>query len=113
MLETRKRVQPRKSIVADKGYTLLKEEGGNVAIRELVAFTKEETDRLITQSEENTKKTIIAEAVHNNNLQKDYLSHGFMLLEVSYDLLMSKPLTKEKFREVYGHKFYAAATDYF
>jgi len=105
MLETRKRVQPRKSIVADKGYALLKEEGGNVGIREIIAFTKEETDRLITQSEEKAKKTVIAEAVLNNDLQKAYLSHGFMLLEDSYGLLMSKPLTKANFREVYGHKF--------
>ncbi|MGD8566015.1 MAG: GNAT family N-acetyltransferase [Candidatus Bathyarchaeota archaeon] len=113
MLETTKRVQPRKSIVTDKGYILLKEEGGNVTIREVIAFTKEEADRLITQSEEKAKKTIIAEAVLNNNLQKNYQKHGFMLLEVGYDLLMSKPLTQTKFREIYGHKFYAAATDYF
>ncbi len=113
MLETRKRVQPRKSIVAENGYALLKEEGGNVAIQEIVALTKEETDRLITQSEERAKKTIIAEAVLNSDLQETYLSHGFMLLKVSYDLLMSKPLTKANFREVYGHKFHVAATDYF
>ena len=113
MLEKTKRVQPRKSIVADKGYALLKEEGGNVTIREVVAFTKKETDRLITQSEEEAKKTVIAEAVLNTDLQKAYLSRGFMLLEDSYDLLMSKPLTKANFREVYGDKFYAAASDYF
>ncbi len=113
MLETRKRIQPRKSIVADKGYALLKEEGGNVAIQEIVAFTREETDRLIIQSEEKAKKTIIAEAVLNNDLQKAYLSHRFMLLEDSYDLLMSKALTRTNFRKIYGRKFYAAATDYF
>jgi len=113
MLETRKGVHPRKSIVSDNGYALLKEERGNVSIREIVAFTEEETSRLITQSEEKAKKTVIAEAVLNNDLQKSYLSHGFMLLEDSYDLLMSKPLTNANFREVYGHKFYAAATDYF
>jgi predicted acetyltransferase len=113
MLETRKGVHPRKSIVSDNGYALLKEERGDVSIREIVAFTEEETSRLITQSEEKAKKTVIAEAVLNNDLQKSYLSHGFMLLEDSYDLLMSKPLTNANFREVYGHKFYAAATDYF
>ncbi|MGD8545031.1 MAG: GNAT family N-acetyltransferase [Candidatus Bathyarchaeota archaeon] len=113
MLETRKRVQPRKSIISENGYALLKEEGGNVTIQEIIASTKKGTDKLITQSEENAKKVVIAEAVLDNNLQKNYLSHEFMLLEVSYDLLMSKPLTKASFMEVYGHKFYAAATDYF
>jgi len=113
MLETRKRIQPKKCIVTNKGYALLKEDSGNVAIQEIIALTKDEISKLITHSESEATKTVIAEAVLNNNLQKAYLSSGFMIFQDSYDLLMSKPLAKASFKEVYGNKFYAAATDYF
>ncbi len=113
MLETRKRIQRGKSIVTNKGYALLKEDGGNVAVQEIIALTKEEISRLIPQIEGEAKKTVIAEAVRDADLQKAYLSRGFMILEDSYEVLMSKSLTSASFREVYGNKFYAAATDYF
>jgi len=113
MLETRKRIQPGKSIVTDKGYALLKEDTGNVAVQEIIALTKEEVSKLITQIEGKAAKAVIAEAVLDNDLQRAYLSRGFMFLEDSYDLLMFKPLTNASFTEVYGNEFYAAATDYF
>jgi len=113
MLETRKRIQPEKSIVTDKGYALLKENEGNVSIQEIMALTRDELSKLITQSEEKAKRTIIAEATLDNDLQKAYLSHGFTVLEDSYDILMHKPLTNQSFTEVYGNKFHVAATDYF
>lgn len=113
MLETRKRIQSDKCIVTDKGYALLKEDKGNVTVQEIIASTKEEMSKLITQIEDKATKIVIAEAVLDRDLQSAYLSQGFMILEDSYDVLMYKPLTNEGFTEVYGNKFYAAATDYF
>lgn len=113
MLETRKIIQPEKCIVTGKGYALLKEDRGNVSVQEMIALTKEETSKLITQSEGKATKTVIAETVLDTSLQRAYLSHGFMILEDSYNLLMFKPLTNASFMEVYGNKFYAAATDFF
>lgn len=113
MLEVRKRIQPEKLIVSEEGYALLKEDEGNVAVQEIVALTNEEADKLITQIEGKATKTIIADAVLDNNLQRAYLSHGFLILENSYDVLMCKSLAKASFKEIYGDEFYVAATDYF
>ena len=113
MLETRRMIQPKKCVVTGKGYALLNEDKGNVSIREIVASTKEEVSKLITHSESKATKTVIAEVVIDNTLRRAYQSHRFMILEDSYDLLMYKPLTNASFMEVYGNKFYAAATDYF
>ena len=113
MLETRKRIQSNKCIVTDKGYALLKEDKGNVTVQETIASPKEEIGRLITQVEDKATKIVIAEAVLDQDLQRTYRSRGFMILEDSYDVLMYKPLTNKGFTEVYGNKFYAAATDWF
>lgn len=113
MIETWKRIQPEKSIVRDEGYALLKDNEGNVTIQEIMALTKEETSSLITQVEAKATKTIIDQTVLDKTLQKTYQSHGFMLLEDSYDVLMSKPLTDKEFKETYGNEFYATAVDFF
>jgi len=113
MLETRKIIQPKKCIVTGKGYALLNEDRGNVSVQEMIALTKGEVSKLITHSESKATKTVIAEAVLDDTLRRAYLSHGFMILEDSYGLLMFKPLTNASFMEVYGNKFYAAASDYF
>jgi predicted acetyltransferase len=113
MMETRKRIQPEKSIVRDEGYALLKDNEGNVTIQELMALTKEETSSLITQVEAKATKTIIDQTVLDKALQKAYQSHGYMILEDSYDLLMFKPLADKGFKETYGNKFYATAVDFF
>lgn len=113
MLEIRKTIQPKKTIVTEKGYALLKEDEGNVFVKEIMAFTKEEKSILITQIEEKAAKTVIAEAILDSDLRTAYLSQEFMILENSYDVLMFKPLAKVSFAETYGNKFYAAATDYF
>jgi hypothetical protein len=113
MLETWKRIQPENCIVSDEGYVLLKDDEGSMTIQELKALTKEEASRLVTKVEETARKTIIDRAVLDKTLQKIYQSHGFMLLENGYDLLMSKPLTDEEFKETYGNEFYATAADFF
>jgi predicted acetyltransferase len=113
MLEIRKTIHPKKSIVTPKGYALLREDEGNMFVKELIAFTEEEKSVLITQIKEKATKTVIAEAVLDSDLQTAYLSQGFMILENSFDVLMFKPLAEVSFAETYGKKFYAAATDYF
>jgi len=42
-----------------------------------------------------------------------YRSHGYMVLEDSFNVLMAKPLEKIEFREVYGEKFYMSNLDSF
>lgn len=113
MLEIRKTIQSKKTIVTEKGYALMKEDEGNIFVKEIIAFTKEEKSALITEIKEKAAKTIIAEAILDSDLRTAYLAQEFMILENSYDVLMFKPLAEASFAEIYGNKFYAAATDYF
>jgi len=113
MLEARKTIQPEKCIVTPKGYALLSDTEGSITVQELTALTKEEISKLITQVEARAKKTVVDQAVLDENLQKTYQSHGFMMLEDSYNVLMYKSLTDTTFAETYGNKFYATAADFF
>lgn len=113
MLEIRKRIQPEKSVITDEGYALLKEDEGNVTIQEIIALTTEETGKLINLIGEKAIKAVIDGAVLDNKILDSYRSRGYMVLEDSYNVLMAKPLTKMRFPEVYGDKFYMTNADSF
>ena len=113
MLETRKRIQPEKSIVTDKGYALLREDEGNMYVKELLALSKEETSKLISEIEEKTAKGIIYEKVVDKDTLETYKSCGYMIMREGYDLLMSKQLADTTFTETYGNKFYSTSADFF
>lgn len=113
MLKIRKRIQPERSIVTDEGYVLLKEEEGNVTIREIMVLTVEVTGRLINLVEEKATKAVIDGAVLDSKILDIYRSHGYMILEDSYNVLMAKPLAKISFPEVYGDRFYMTDIDSF
>ncbi len=113
MLEIRKRIQPEKCIITDEGYVLLKEEEGNVAIQEIIALKTEETSKLINLIEQKATRTVVDGAVLDNTILDVYRSHGYMVLEESYNVLMAKPLEKAGFAEVYGDKFYMTEADSF
>lgn len=113
MLETRKKIQPEKTIVSDKGYALLKENEGTIYVQELMALTKEKVSKLVPQIEEKTKKAVIDEKIQDENTMAAYKSQGYIILREGYDLLMSKQLTDATFTETYGSKFYATSADFF
>jgi predicted acetyltransferase len=113
MLAARKKIQPAKSIESDKGYALLRESEGNMYVRELVALTREEVDKLIAQIEEKTAKTVVDEKVLGKNTLNTYQSRGYMIITEGYDLLMSKQLTDATLEETYGEEFYATSADSF
>ena len=113
MLETRKRIQPEKTIVTDKGYALLKENEGNTYVQELMALTKGQASKLVTQIEEKTTKTVIDTKIQDENTMAAYQSQGYIILREGYDLLMSKQLTDVTFTETYGSEFYATSADFF
>lgn len=113
MLETRKRIQPEKSIVTDKGYALLREDEGNMIVKELIALSKEETSKLISEIEEKTAKEIIYEKVVDKDTLETCKSRGYMIMRGGYDLLMAKQLADTAFTETYGNKFYATNADSF
>lgn len=114
MLGISKIIQPDKTIQSEKGYVLLKEEEGNVVVKEIISLTKEETRKLIGRIEEEASKTVVDRVVLDNQTLNAYQSEGYMVLKQSYGVLMAKPLTKPAtFRQVYGEKFYLSSADSF
>ncbi len=113
MLETRKKIQPAKSIVTDKGYALLRENEGNTYVRELMTLTRKEKSKLILQIEKKTAKTVIDEKVVDKDTLNAYQSQGYKIMRQGYDVLMSKQLADATFTETYGHRFYATSVDSF
>jgi len=113
MLEIRKKIQPEKSVVMDKGYALLREDAGNMHVRELIALDKEEGNRLIAQIEGKATKAIIDEKVVSNETLDTYKSRGFMIIGEGYDLLLARQLADTTFVETYGRRFHATSADSF
>lgn len=111
-LGTNKTIQPEKTIQTDNGYALLKENEGNLHVKEINALTKEEIYRLIEEIEKKGTKTIVDRTVLNSQTLNIYRSCGYMILKESYEVLMDKPLTKTAtFQEVYGDRFYLSNAD--
>ena len=114
MLGISKIIQPDKTIQTEKGYVLLKEDEGNVVVKEIISLTKEETRKLIGRIEERASKTVIDRIVLDDQTLNAYQSEGYMVLKQSYGVLMAKPLTRPAtFRQVYGEKFYLSSADSF
>lgn len=113
-LGIRKTIHPEKTIQTERGYALLKEDEGNLRIKEINSLTLEETNKLLRKIEEKATKTIIARAVLNSQTLNVYQSRDYVVLKESYEVLMAKPLTKTTtFQEVYGDKFYLSSADSF
>jgi predicted acetyltransferase len=113
-LITNKTIQPEKTIQTEKGYALLKEDEGNLHVKEINALTIEEISKLIKKIEEKATKTIIDRVVLDNQILNLYKSRGYVTLKESYEILMANPLTKTAvFQEIYGDKFYLTNADSF
>lgn len=114
MLELRKIIHPEKTIQTEEGYALLKEDKGNVTMKEIMAPTKKETTRLIKRIEEKALKTVIDRLVLDDKALDAYRSQGYMILTESYSVLMAKSLAESTgFEQVYGDKFYLSSVDLF
>jgi ribosomal protein S18 acetylase RimI-like enzyme len=114
MLELRKIIHPEKTIQTEEGYALLKEDKGNVTIKEIMAPTRRETARLIGRIEEKAPKTVIDRLVLDDKALDAYRSQGYMILTQSYSVLMAKSLAKSTgFKQVYGDRFYLSSVDLF
>ncbi len=114
MLELRKIIHPEKTIQTREGYALLKEDKGNVTIKEIMAPTKKETTRLIRRIEEKASKTVIDRLVLDDKALDAYRSQGYMILTQSYSVLMAKSLAESTgFKQVYGDRFYLSSVDLF
>ena len=114
MLGLREIIHLEKTIQTEEGYALLKENKGNVTIKEIMAPTKRETTQLIRRIEEKAPKTVIDRLVLDGKALDAYRSQGYMTQTESYSVLMAKSLAKSTgFKQVYGGKFYLSSVDLF
>jgi len=114
MLGQRKIIQPEKTIQAEEGHVLLKEDEGKILIKEIMATTKEETIRLVRKTEEKALKTVVDRAILLDMTMDAYKTEAYMTFTQSYGVLMAKPLTKSvSFKGAYGNKFYLTSVDLF
>ncbi|NIQ04721.1 MAG: hypothetical protein GWO20_03010, partial [Candidatus Korarchaeota archaeon] len=71
---------PENTLQTEKGYALLKEEEGNIIIKEMIALTKEDTAILIEKIEDKASGTVIARDVLDLKTLDVHKSHGYMTL---------------------------------
>lgn len=114
MLELRKIIHPDKTIQTERGYVLLKEDRGNLTIKEIMAPMKRETARLIRKAEKMALKTVIDRIVLDDRTLDVYRSQDYMTLRQSYSVLMAKSFAESiTFEQIYGNKFHLSSVDLF
>jgi len=101
-------------ITTDKGYLIFKKDKKLIRIRELIASSKQEMDKLIGLAEEKAQDVVYGRAVLDPILQKAYKSRDFTVLEAGHGVLMVKELTADaSFKNAYGNRFYMSSLDHF
>jgi|GEM_PF-573367 predicted acetyltransferase len=109
----------RDCIIEDDGYVIFRSNVGGTWskatwIRELVALSAKQKNRLIELVEAKAKDLIMDRAVLDNDLLQVYKSNGYMVEKRSHSVLMAKPLTLDaSFKETYGDKFFLTDLDFF
>jgi len=106
-------------IIEEDGYVIFRSNiGGTWSkatwIRELVALSAEERDRLVGLVEAKAKDLIMDRAVFDEGLLQVYRSRSYMVEKRSYIVTMVKQLAADaSFKQTYGDKFYLTELDSF
>ena len=109
----------RDCIIEEDGYVIFRSNiGGTWSkatwIRELVASSAKQMNRLAEQVEAKAKDLIMDRDVLDNTLLQVYKSRGYMIEKRSHGVIMVKPLTADaSFKETYGDKFFLTDLDFF
>jgi len=94
MLKKAEGITDRQCIMSEKGYAIFKKDKRGIWIRELVALTTEEMERLISRIEEKAKDLVYDRTVLEATLLRVYKSRGYMIHKRSHIVLMVKPLSR-------------------
>jgi hypothetical protein len=114
MLQKMEGLAMRNCIIGGCGYVLFKKQWNGVWIRELVALSKGEMNRLIRLVEEKAKDLVYDRTVMDSQQLDVYRSRVYMIHERSHSVMMVKPLHADaSFRETYGGKFSLTGLDFF
>jgi predicted acetyltransferase len=105
--------------IEEDGYVIFRSNiGGTWSkatwIRELVASSAKQMNRLVELVEARAKDLIMDRDVLDNTLLKVYKSRGYMIEKRSHAVIMVKPLTADaSFKKTYGDKFFLSDLDFF
>lgn len=114
MLKKGERITAKQCIISEKGYAIFRKDREGVWIRELIALTADDMEKLVSQIEQQARDVIYDRMVLNNALLKVYGSRGYMISRESHSVLMAKPLTANaSIKQAYGDKFFMTSLDWF
>jgi predicted acetyltransferase len=108
----------RDCIVEEDGYVIFRSLFGTwykaTWIRELVALSTKQVNRLVELVEAKARDLIMDRDVIDNDLLQVYKSRDYMIEKRSHGVIMVKPLTADaSFKKTYGDKFYLTDLDFF
>jgi len=105
-------VRPKQCIVDEGGYAVFREDKSSIFIRELIALSEHQTDRLITLMEQRSKGIVCDRIILNRRLAQVYSSRGYMIEDHSHGMVMAKPLASgASVKETYGSDFFMSGLD--
>ncbi len=114
MLKKGERITAKQCVTREKGYAIFRKDREGVWIRELIALTADDMERLVSQIEQQAKDVVYDRMVLDNALLKIYESRGYMIRRESHSVLMAKPLTANaSIKQAYGDKFFMTSLDWF
>jgi hypothetical protein len=109
----------RDCISEEDGYVIFRSNVGGtwskaIWIRELVALSAKQMNRLVELVEAKARDLIMDRDVLDNTLLQVYKSRGYMIEKRSHAVIMVKPLTADaSFKKTYGDKFFLTDLEFF
>lgn len=114
MLRKVEGIRPKQCLIGDEGYVIFKEDKSTIWVRELIATSKKEAEKLVAAIEQRAKATVCNRIIMNRPLLEVYRSRGYLIQEKGYSVMMCKPMTAEaSFIHTYGNRFFLTRLDSF
>jgi len=114
MLQKDQGLKTKNWVISKRGYAVFKEYDRGIWIREIIASSADEMEKLLTSIEEKAKDIIYDRAVMDNDLLRAYRNRGYTVENKSHSVLMAKPLTlKASVKRMYGNNLYMGSLDWF
>jgi GNAT superfamily N-acetyltransferase len=114
MLRKVEGIKPKQCLIGDEGYVIFKEDRSTIWVRELIATSSEEAEKLVASIEQRGRAIICDRVVMNRTLLEVYRSRGYLIQERGYAVMMCKSMTPEaSFSRTYGNSFFLTRLDSF
>jgi GNAT superfamily N-acetyltransferase len=114
MLRKVEGIKPKQCLIDDEGYVVFREDKAAIWVRELIAASKKETEKLVVAIEQRTKAIVCNRVIMDRHLLEVYRSRCYLIQEKGYAVMMCKPLVADaSFTQTYGDKFFLTRLDSF